>query len=421
MSNLVPAGTRTNVRSIVCVAAIALTAALSIRAQAAPAERKFHASRAVVERKLREVGGYPSGKLPILDGFVIPQKQSLDHYRQGYYQYSVQFHQTAPGETQIHVAAKITAWYAGANHSGSGYRVLPSNGRLEMDLLDRLELELTSHSAAGDARSNERSNEIRRTFSLPEKPSATTARGSTTGASISTMRAWRPPSRTTAAGNIADEQRVRQLHEQLTNLQEILNQQTRPDDLAAVRSSNTPILASPVEGAQVVLRADRGDEFQILELRGPWVHVRISGLSRGWIQRSQLELPGPPTQAQAADLSSSEETSFRKSREETSTFPGTWELLRGKTVKVIWVQPLGTIAPNSKLAFAKSVFHHAYTELSERDPSVSGVVVIFDSQDGGMAAATLPIIQQWVAGHLTDAAFLKQCWADPADLLKASE
>ena len=84
---------------------------------------------------------------------------------------------------------------------------------------------------------------------------------------------------------------MQQLREQLKSLEDILKNQTHPDDLAAVKSSNTPLLASPMEGAQVVLRAEAEDEFQILEIRGAWVHVRISGLSRGWMQRSQLELP----------------------------------------------------------------------------------------------------------------------------------
>jgi len=209
---------------------------------------------------------------------------------------------------------------------------------------------------------------------------------------------------------------VQQLREQLKNLQEILKGQTRPGDLAAVKSSNTPLLASPIEGAQVVLRAESEDEFQILEIKGSWVHVRISGLSRGWIQRSQLEMPAAfESASQSTDISQLTEPAFRKSREETSTFPGNWEALQGKRVKIVWVEPLGDPGQNSRASYAKSIFHQAYSEMSEHPSDVSGVVIVFDSKDGGMAAATLPALQQWAAGHLTDNAFWKRCWFDPAD------
>jgi hypothetical protein len=48
------------------------------------------------------------------------------------------------------------------------------------------------------------------------------------------------------------------------------------------------------------------------------------------------------------------------------------------------------------------------------------VVVVFDAVEGGMAATTLAGLQQWSSGSLSDAAFLKQCWFDPADAFTAS-
>jgi len=41
--------------------------------------------------------------------------------------------------------------------------------------------------------------------------------------------------------------------------------------------------------------------------------------------------------------------------------------------------------------------------------------VIFDSEDGGMAAATLPTLQQWKAGTLSDQAFWRRCFFDPPE------
>ena len=312
------------------------------------------------------------------------------------------------------MTAKITAWYAASDPSHSGYRVLPSNGRLEADLLDRLQQELPGAAAVQPGMFS----------SMPDKPAPAFARGSAiAGApSLTAPPPLRRQSGNPFPGSNADEQRMPQLREELKNLQEILKGQTRPGDLAAVKSSNTPILASPMEGAQVVLRAESEDEFQILEIKGAWVHVRISGLSRGWIQRSQLEMPVAFEGAsQSADISQLADPSFRKSREETSTFPGNWEPLQGKKVRIIWVQPLGDPAQANRATYAKSVFHQTYSELSQGTSDVSGVVIVFDSKDGGMAAATLPSLQQWAAGHLSDNAFWKRCWFDPADAFNVKE
>jgi hypothetical protein len=40
------------------------------------------------------------------------------------------------GATVVRLSAKITAWYVDRDVAKSGYEVLASNGRLELDLLD---------------------------------------------------------------------------------------------------------------------------------------------------------------------------------------------------------------------------------------------------------------------------------------------
>ena len=90
-------------------------------------------------------------------------------------------------------------------------------------------------------------------------------------------------------------------------------------------------------------------------------------------------------------------------------------------MKMIWVQPSAAgdnSAQGGRLTYAKSMFKKAFPELSQAASDVAGVVIVFDSQDGGMAAATLSSLQQWQAGHLTDQAFWKRCWLDPADAFK---
>jgi hypothetical protein len=47
---------------------------------------------------------------------------------------------------------------------------------------------------------------------------------------------------------------------------------------------------------------------------------------------------------------------------------------------------------------------------------VAGIVLIFDSADGGMIAATMATLQQWKAGTLSDSALWHQCYFDPPEL-----
>jgi hypothetical protein len=222
-----------------------------------------------------------------------------------------------------------------------------------------------------------------------------------------------------------EERRLERLREQKRNLEEILQQQTRPDNLASVRVSQTPVLAQPIDGAQQIMLADADDEFQVLGRAGEWVHVQISGLSRGWVKASLLELPASVGSAPSTDLSAAiDDPTFTQTKQETSTFPGDWEPLRGKKVRIIWVKAGEARDPDSqahRLDVAKSVFQKTYPELSHNNSGLAGVVVVFDAQDGGMAAVTLATLEQWNAGHLTDKALWKHCWFDPADAFGIKE
>jgi hypothetical protein len=118
---------------------------------------------------------------------------------------------------------------------------------------------------------------------------------------------------------------------------------------------------------------------------------------------------GPPP---AADL-------FQVSREETGPFPGDWQPLRGKNVKIISVQKLQESArdagPLAKLEFAKFLLDKNYAELARNSKDLFGIVLIFDSADGGMVAATFASIERWKAGALSDAALWHQCFFDPPE------
>ncbi len=375
-------------------------------------------SKAQLEKILHSLPAYPSGKLPIVDGFVNANaEQSLDRYKRAYYQYSLQIRPAGANQVEVRVTAKITAWYASDDPAHAGYRVLSSNGRLESDLFDRLGDALNLKSASTQPAS-ESSGDHR----LPDAPgpalSSSTLFGTKPGV-VASRKAAKPLT-------AHDEQRVEQLRQEKKNLEEILQQQTRPNNLAVVRSSQTAILQQPMDGSGLVMLADAEDEFQILGRAGDWVHVQVSGLSRGWIKASLLDLPVTArSAAPSTDLSADiDDSTFTQTKEETSTFPGTWDELKGKKVKIIWVQAGEAHDPDAqsrRLTVAKSVFHKVFPELSQNTSGLAGVVVVFDAQDGGMAAATMATLEQWNAGHLTDKAFWKRCWLDPADAFGIKE
>jgi hypothetical protein len=165
----------------------------------------------------------------------------------------------------------------------------------------------------------------------------------------------------------------------------------------------------------------------MLDFTPDWVHVRISGLSRGWIWRSNLEMPGSvpdnDTAAGPAPTPTAAEL-FHISREEIAPFPGDWEPLRGKNVKIVSVQKTDETVKDGglpvRLEFAKSILDNSYSELAQKSPALAGIVLIFDSADGGMIAATISTLQQWKAGALSDAALWHQCFFDPPETFNSS-
>jgi hypothetical protein len=210
------------------------------------------------------------------------------------------------------------------------------------------------------------------------------------------------------------------LQAEAASLEEVLKNQAHPKNLVAVKKSGTPVVAAPSLSGKALFMASAHDEFEMLDYNADWVHVRVSGLSRGWIWRTSLEMPegisDVPSNASAAPAAAD---LFQVTREETAPFPGDWEPLRGKNVKIISVQKIQENEKDSgaqaKLEFAKSLIEKNYTELAAKSQELFGIVLIFDSVDGGMIAATLPTVQQWKAGALTDAALWHQCYFDPPE------
>jgi hypothetical protein len=226
--------------------------------------------------------------------------------------------------------------------------------------------------------------------------------------------------------NRAADQAEARLREEVASLEEVVKNQAHPKNLVAIKKTGTPVVASPSLEAKTLFLATAHDEFEMLDFNADWVHVRISGLSRGWIWRTSLEMPEgisdvPLASTKAAPVAVD---LFLVSREETAPFPGDWDALRGKNVKIISVQKIHENEENSgaqaKLEFAKSLLDKNYAELAAKSQELAGVVLIFDSVDGGMIALTLPTVQQWKAGRLTDAALWHRCYFDPPETFSAS-
>jgi hypothetical protein len=411
----------------VCLVVLALPLS---PAQVFPAEQTFPQSKTAVESASRQLQSSSGGRLPVLDGFVISGSQPLDRFRRGYYQCTVEVESAASGGSVVRVRAEITAWYTDPVAAKSGYQVLPSNGRLESDYLDRLAEMLSEGSSQASGASpanrppkNETKDARVPAISAPtrELPSAPSSEMRVPGAGQSALL----PTKKTAA-----DQRLDELDKEAKSLEEILHNQSHPNNLVAVKTSGTPVLASPIEGAKTLFLADAEDEFEMLETNTSWVHVRISGLSRGWIRRSALEMP---------DASASEDTRpempsmpspvvntspLQIESEQIASFPANWEPLRGRTVMIVSVQKTADsntdAGSQSKLGFAKSVFEKEYAELVKTSSTAAGIVLIFDSADGGMLAATLPVLKQWKAGTLSDEALWRRCYFDPPELFRGS-
>lgn len=401
-------------------------------------ERTFPPSKATVEQVLKGMQSAMGGRLPVLDGFATSDDHPLDRFQRGYYQSKIQVSSTASGGCVVRVSVQVTAWYADPVAGHSGYQLLTSNGRLEADLLDQLADQLASKAAqpsvksfpsAAPARTEKapdltEPNPAEPTISAPV-PRIPENSGSFSSSLAQSLAEQEKEKNGTESGkNKVDEQDVRGLQAEANSLEEILKSQAHPTNLVAVKKSGTPVVAAASLTAKTLFLASAHDEFEMLDFNRDWVHVRISGLSRGWIWRNNLEMPAsvpdsdlPPSPVPAAgDL-------FHVTREEKAQFPGDWGPLRGKTVKIVSVEKINEsqkdAGPLLRLEFAKSVLDKDYPELAQKPQELAGIVLIFDSADGGMIAATLPTLQQWKAGTLSDAALWHQCFFDPPESFTA--
>jgi hypothetical protein len=446
---------RLAVRFRTLLMALAFMAALAgAQAVPVPYERTFTSPVSDIERVVRNLRPSSSGRLPTVSGFVEASDLPIDHFERGYYECTFQVVATPSGGATVRASAKITAWYNDPTPGRSGYHVLVSNGHIENDFLDQIQDALGPNSvpkpaglpaAAPAPKSNTApappasSGGLRPQTRLDPAASdlgeSSSNKSSVAGDFSSAPRASAepvapPPSSGESLESVklkraAVEKRSQELSADIKNFEEMLHNQVRPADLATVKKAGTHVFSKPAEGSPVLFSADAEDEFQVLELEGAWVHVQISGSSRGWIRRAQLDLPAEfkDSVAETGDPAPAAATLFNISKDETTTFGGKWAPLASKKVRVIWLEPASPAATSTareKLTFARALFEKTYRELKSPSPTVDGVVIVFDSADGGQIAATLSSLKQLADGATSESAFWKQCSLDPPESFQSS-
>jgi hypothetical protein len=391
--------------------------------QSNSSERTFPQSQTAIEKALKALQANMAGHLPILEGFANAGDHPLDRYQRGYYQATAEVVTNPSGGSLVRIKAKVTAWYSDPSSSRSGYQLLTSNGRLESDLLDQLAEQLATSSSEKTVTSSvaAKASPEASKDAQPSAPEPVRKFPETNNSISSSVKQWAASSSAPDKSAEPSSKPDSSLQAEANNLEEILKNTAHPKNLVAVKKSGTPVVSNPSLTAKPQFLASLHDEFELLDFNADWVHVRVSGLSRGWIWRNSVEMPEgiADNAASSAGTLNTAADLFHVVREETAPFPGDWEPLRGKNVKIISVQKIDEAEKNAgskaRLEYAKFLLEKSYTEIAEKESELAGVVVVFDSADGGMIAATTPTLQQWRAGTLTDSALWHKCFFDPPE------
>jgi hypothetical protein len=415
-------GTLASRRRFLCVVCLFFVYGLRAPGQAVPYARSYPQPKAQIEQALKDLQAYAGQKLPILDGFVASVGKPLDRYERGFYQFAIELVPAENGATIVRASAKITAWFVDRDVSKSGYDVLPSNGRLELDLLDRLQEKLTGKPVDPPATLQSAVQTPKPKLDLSGVPGANLSAPSTPAIA-------KTPDEVAALRNqrVLEERRVQQLTTELDNLKDIQRNQAHPQNLVSVAKTATPVYAKPSEQSRVLFQAAVDDEFEYLDAEKGWIHIQISGDSRGYLRQNAVLLPESVVARMATEDHGPEEkfAGFRIEREDVSTFPGDWAALKGKTVKIYTVQPVSQnpkeSGPEARLAYSLALFEKGSKESAAVTPVLEGVVVIFDAADGGIAGATLTDIRKLLSGALTREAFWSQNYLDPVDAFQPAK
>jgi len=415
-----------------CTAPIVVLSCLGAWSQTdsqATVERKYSYSADVVKKALDQIGATTGARLPALDGFVSPLDFDLGRYQRPYYQYRFNVIPVDPNTSIVKVEAHVTAWYVDTQPSHSQYRVLPSNGRLEADLLDRLQEELAGQPSlkTGPAPQGKPAAAAHRPSELqPPEPAVAAA----------PRTASKPGGPPTTPQEQLDailfarqsaREKASSLQAEIDALKAANAKSAGTTMFASLKHSGVGVMSRMNFGGPVLFHGQAEDEYEVISVQSGWAQVRLGSDSTAYIQADELNLPeGVPEKPAVAestppdpkpDPARQADLGFWVSREDVNVFSGEWARLKGKKVLFVYAQPRGLLAgmavDDAKLAYAKRVFESRYHNVSQSGPDVEGVVVVFLGSKGGVAAATLADIRQWVEGSLGDEAFINRCSLDP--------
>jgi hypothetical protein len=379
-----------------------LTGSISFAQQAAPVERIYKHPRAEVERALRDLGAYATAPLPALDGFVNADSSTFDLYDNPHYEFRVKLTEQAPQQTLVNLSARVTAWYSNAVPSQSRYVLLPSNGRLEKELLDRL----TVYLEKGTLRQPSGSATASAVSSAADSPAPARDFSHADSATLSTEIAKVQAERQSIEGE------EKKLQQQISQLETDRNTRRYLSDLAMVKTAQAAVFQENNEFSKVLFRADPEDEFEVTEARYGWVRVRLDNLGQGWIRVDDLQLPNEKD-------NSGESADFAEPNEEVAPFTGNWALLKDKPTLYVVAQPKHAIPTESlgqsQIEFAKRAFLDGYRSATHSQEKIDGVAVVFLGDKAGMAAATLTEINRWHKGTISDKLFLERCFLSPPE------
>ena len=118
-----------------------------------PRERTYARGENDLKKALRELGAFDDAALPVLEGFATLGADGPVGYDRPYYRFRVVFDEADSGGTTVRLEAVVTARFTDPAGSRPEYRSVPSNGRLETDMLDRLDgyLRLAAGTSASGA------------------------------------------------------------------------------------------------------------------------------------------------------------------------------------------------------------------------------------------------------------------------------
>ncbi|NDQ56559.1 MAG: hypothetical protein GZ088_05730 [Acidipila sp.] len=419
---------------IVCFA-VPLIFALLIHApsacpQSPRVERVLPFEQADIEHALNEMHARSEAPVLSFDGVVEGDAAQLKLYQQPRYRYIVEVTRMGPEKTRVQVVARIIAWYADPDLTRAGNRALRSTGRLENDLLDRLEDRLkktvwTLPSGPGtdlSAKLPTLEQEIARLRPRPlaemsaaaaETPAATPA---SIGAELAAVRAQRE----------AAEQQIAKLKAEVERLEKISGGSVPSAGYVVVSAGSAAVREKPEEKARILFQAEEQDQFEPRETQGAWTRVELSRQGQGWIKTAQLAAAStesaPPASSPAVNSSATAKPVFTTIREDTFPYSGEWKALQGKQAVFLVTRPAASISPDAlgsaQLAFVKQAFLDHYRQSLHLPHIYSGVVVIFFGKKAGVAASTLALIRQWMEGTLSDAEFLKRSSLDPREAFR---